>query len=284
MSIKWDVISGIGLKRTVTCRKTDGTAIVLTGAENFTCPYWSGETQAQLGTLTWAYNTPAAGTVDITISPAVAANAEGVYQWVLQLPDASAAYARGSFEIGAGPGSAAAITSVYCQYQDMLDHAPWIKYCATPDGDQTGYLDKRVMARNWMDLLIANSWRGTSQAYFGDAGRTAQFWLGGWVRRSPITSQWLLDYLQGTNVGGANTGLISALVKRPWVARVAAYRAIGYVGLAQIGINNQYAAYGQHFYEKAESDILNERAEIDLTGSGIAQFGIPLAATNTLFT
>ena len=282
--IKWTVINGIGQRNTVTCRATSGQPIPLSGAENFNCYYWTGQTQAAAGSLVWAYNTPAAGMVDITITPATAATLTlGLYQWVLELPDQSAAYARGQFEVTAGPGAATSATAPYCQYQDLLEYAPWIRQLGT-ETDLAGFLDKRISARTWLDYVVVRSWRGTSQAYFGDSGRTAQFWMGGWVRRAPISSAWLLDWIQGTNITGSNPGLVQGLMIRPWVIRSTAYRTLGYIGHAQIGINNQYASYGQYYTDLADETIFSQWAELDLTGSGMAQFGVPLGATNTLFT
>jgi hypothetical protein len=285
--IHWTIISGIGQKNTVTVKTTGGAVVPLTGSEAFNCYYWTGETQHSLGSLTWAYNVLAAGTVDITVPATVAGSlGQGLYQWVLELPDGSAAYARGSFEVVAGPGSSDLVTSAYCSYNEVLNYAPWVRLCASPDSDQTGFLDKRVIARNWLDMIIARSWRGTSQAYFGDAGRTAQFWLGGWVRRTPMTSQWLLDFLQGTNVGGGNPNLQQVLIQRPWVHRVTAFRAIYMIGMAQVGINNQYAVYGRVFGERAEAEVYCQSADLDLvnTPPSVASLAVPLGSTNTLFT
>lgn len=85
----------------------------------------------------------------------------------------------------------------YCTLADMLRYAPWLKLIQDFDSDQEGYYSQRYEAREWLDWLIVRSWRGTSAAYFGDAGRSAQFWLGSWVRRTPLPSYWLLGQLAG---------------------------------------------------------------------------------------
>lgn len=75
----------------------------------------------------------------------------------------------------------------------------------------------------------------------------------------------------------------SSLMIRPQVIRMTAYKAIGILGLAQIGTNNQLAAVGAYFESRASAEIGSYMAEIDLNGDTIADLAIPLGITNTRF-
>ena len=214
-------------------------------------------------------------------------------------------------------------------------------------------LRPRLRAKKWLDWLIVKSWRGTSAAYFGDAGRSAQFWLGSWVRRTPLPSYWLINQLSGgivqqqptvtaagsgysyANVtfsgGGAPSGgqatatatvsggqvisitLTSAgygytstptvtitgpgtgatatctisqqvLILREQTKRACAYKAASFIGLGQIGRQNNIAAHGAMFRDWATAEIDGIVAELDLNGDGIADLPIPINVTNTMFT
>jgi hypothetical protein len=89
----------------------------------------------------------------------------------------------------------------------MLQHAPWITLLQDDNSDQEAFYTQRLEAKQWLDWLIIRSWRGTSAAYFGDAGRSAQYWLGSWVRRTPLPSFWLINQLSG---GIVQTGITVA--------------------------------------------------------------------------
>jgi hypothetical protein len=95
------------------------------------------------------------------------------------------------------PGASVQTITPYCTLADMLEHAPWVTMIQDVDADQEAFYTQRLEAKTWLDWLIVKSWRGTSAAYFGDPGRGANYWLGGWARRSPLPSQWLIDQLKG---------------------------------------------------------------------------------------
>ena len=96
-----------------------------------------------------------------------------------------------------GPGSASTAIEPYCTLYDMLEHAPWLTMVQDDLTDMESFYGQRLEAKQWLDWLIVRAWRGTSYASFGDPGRTANFWLGGWARRSPMPSQWLINQLAG---------------------------------------------------------------------------------------
>jgi hypothetical protein len=178
---------GSGYTATPTVTITDGTG--------------SGATATATPALGWL-----AGLVAVEISNAQA----------LLLTDANAAYHLNvtvSRTSGAGtqsaeiievllkvlyaPGAGTQVTPTYCSYADVLRYAPWLSMVQDQDSDQEGYYTQRLEATQWLNWLIVRSWRGTSAAYFGDAGRSAQYWLGAWVRRTPLPSYWLNNQLSG---------------------------------------------------------------------------------------
>lgn len=269
--IKWTVIKGIGTRNRITIRTTSGAPVPLSGQESFNCRYWAGEDAAAAGTLEWAYHDTAAGEVDVTISAAIAGALDpGIYQWVLELPDGSAAYARGSFEITAGPGAMTFTVAPYCSYSDLLDYCPWVRQIASTETDTAGFLDKRVLARQWFDNVIVSNYRGQSATGF--TGSYAAF-TRGWRRRSLLPNRWLSDQLAAGNL------IVDAQVRR-----INAYKAASFVGLGQVGINNAFAQLGQLFDDRAEAECLAQTCLIDTDADGVGDVPIPLGSTNTLFT
>lgn len=95
------------------------------------------------------------------------------------------------------PGTATQTVVPYCSLADMLAKAPWLTMLQDDTSDIEGYYQQRLDATDWVKWLIIRSYRGTSASFFGDPGRSAQFWMGGWARRSALPSQWLMDQLSG---------------------------------------------------------------------------------------
>ena len=129
-----------------------------------------------------------------------------------------------TFRVLPTPGSASQSLKTYCSYNDLLNIAPWIRQVQDLDTDQESFYQQRYEARTWLDWLITRSWRGTSAAYFGDAGRSAQFWLGSRVRRTPLPSYWLLGQLSGgfvmsgtVTAGGTNYSNPTVTIPAPTV-------------------------------------------------------------------
>ena len=269
--IKWTIFKGVGATHRITCRTTGGAAVALSGQENFSCVWWAGDDQASGGTLSWAYAVPAEGTGDITVSAALATSLDlGVYQWLLQLPDASAAYARGAFELVAGPGSGTPPATAYGTYADLLDVAPWVRMVASTDTDGAGYGDKRAMARQWLDAVILANYRGSADTGYSDQyGAFAR----GWRRRSLGPDQYIADLLAADGL------VVDARVKR-----IVSLKAAAYIGQGQIGINNAYAVLGRHCDDRAEAEAAAATVMIDADADGHGDIPVPLGSTNTLFT
>lgn len=340
--------------------------------DTLTACVYRGQSQASLFAPTAAWYTAGntqtgygQAQVQVTITAAQSATLEANGEYTLLVWRTPAAggdpenVGRASLRVRPAAGTATqGIT--YCTLADLFKYAPWLRLIQDFDTDQEGYYTQRYEARQWLDWLIVRSWRGTSAAYFGDAGRSAQFWLGSWVRRTPLPSYWLINQLAGgfflnsgititaagnytstptvtapsppagagnvaatltatlngsggigsiyvntqgqgyvpgqtytltiTGGGGSGGGAATAaastgvLMLRPQIVRVAAKKAASLIGLAQLGSNNQQAAWGASLQDEAVAEALTVVAELDLNGDGIPDLPIPVNPTNTMFT
>jgi hypothetical protein len=77
----------------------------------------------------------------------------------------------------------------------------------------------------------------------------------------------------------------TVLMLRPHIIRVCSLKAAGLVGFpGQVGRNNTFANYGAMCRDMASAELTSITAELDLNADGYADLGIPLGATNTIFT
>ncbi len=172
------------------------------GTDTLTATVWAGQGQAPLfsPTVTWADFT--VGTVALSVTGAQTAALDYAGTYHLQVSVTRSGKTTVVLDlvlkilVGAG-GTGTDTTIPYCTLDDVFEHAPWITMVQDMESDQEGFYTQRLEAKQWLDWLIVKSWRGTSAAYFGDAGRSAQYWLGSWVRRTPLPSYWLLNQLSG---------------------------------------------------------------------------------------
>lgn len=244
------------------------------GTEAITCVAWSGEDQTVAFTLPVVWDNAPLGTIKVQVpGPISAAQDVGLYQCLVKLADDSEALARFTLDIRHAPGTGVETITPYCSYQDLEEYAPWVRLVQTEE-DLAGFLDKRVQAREWFDWLVLNNYRGASVGLFENHS-TLAFVFGGGVgwRRSLGPSPSLITYLQQNK-----------LIVRPQVIRCCAYKAISYIGLSQIGLNNQFAVYGAYYRDQVDREATGITAEIDLTGTGIGSLFINLSSTNTLMT
>lgn len=275
--IRWPVTKSIAAAYTITCRQTDGTPIVFAGSESLAAKYWAGLDGVQLGTLPCAFasvDAAAAGQVDVSVPAAVSADLDfGVYQWLLEYADGSSALARGVFEVEGGPGTDAGGVQPYCTYEEMLEQAAWLPLVADLPTTTPGFLAQRVRARQWFDGLVVANYRGAGIGQFETHSLAAFAFAGvGW-RRSQGPAQSILQYLAD-----------GRLILRPKVRQICAAQAIAYVGLGQIGVNNQFASHGCYFRDQAEREAVGCTAEIDTNGDGTGEIFVNLSSTDTLFT
>jgi hypothetical protein len=181
---------------------------------------------------------------------------------------------RGEIAVEPAAGTSTQLVAPYCQLSDLLQYAPWIRTLQDQDSDQESFYSQRLQARQWLDWAIENCYRGASVGNFEYASTLAFAFGGGvgWRRGvgpSPSMVTWLEEDL---------------LIVRPQIVEASAYKAISQIGLAQIGLNNQQAAFGAYYRDMAERVLVATTAEIDLNSDGVGEIFVSLGSTNTLFT
>lgn len=217
-------------------------------------------------------------------------------------PVRSAVVLDGFLSIMAAPGTTA-LRRTYGPFSDMVKYAKWITNLQDPN-DIEGFVEQRADARDWLNSVILLNYRGTVGSF--ESHSTAAFmWAGGsGIRRSVVTSRWLRDALEAvgqfaglTNYGPTMTGLyggissppnppmnVGALILRPEIRRVVAYKAISEVCLGYIGRGGDYASYGAMYRNAAEADLISARCELDINNDGLAEMAIPISTVQTLYT
>jgi hypothetical protein len=200
--LELEVIQGSAADWLVDAVNRDGsTPTGFLGSDTLAAYVWQGQGQTSLFSPTVSWNSYATGQIALSVTSAQTTGLDQNGEYHLQVTatrsSTTVVIIDCLLRIFAAPGSSTQLVTPYCTLADMLNAAPWITMIQDGNSDQEGFYSQRLQARQWLDDLIARSWRGTSQAYFGDSGRTAQFWLGSWVRRTPMKSQWLMNELAG---------------------------------------------------------------------------------------
>ena len=175
-------------------------------SDTLTANLWTGQTQAPVFSPAVSWSSSACNAVAIAITAAEMTTLDYAGKYHMQVTvtrgGVVAVVIDCELKVYASPGSASQLVTPYCSLDDLLEHAPWIGMVQDDDADQEAFYSQRLESKQWLDWLIVRAWRGTSAAYFGDPGRSAQYWLGGWARRSPLPSQWLINQLSGGIVNG----------------------------------------------------------------------------------
>ena len=181
------------------------------GTDTLTATVWQGQSQAALFSPTVSWNTFSSGLVNLALTSAQTTGLDQIGKYHLQISvtrgGTSTVIVDCLLKILPTAGTSTQTVIPYCAMSDMLLHANWVTMVQDDNADQEAFYSQRLEATNWLNRLIVKAWRGTSAAYFGDAGRSAQFWLGSWVRRTPLSSLWLTQQLSG---GLVNTITITA--------------------------------------------------------------------------
>lgn len=220
------------------------------------------------------------GQVLVSIAPDQSMSLEANGSYVLQVwwtsADASktACVWRGGLSVEPASGTGARTIATYCELDDALRYAAWVRLVANSDTQQEGFYSERLQARRWLDWAILNAYRGASVGNF-EYHSTMAFSFGGGVgwRRGVGPSPSMVQWLQR-----------DMLILRPQIVEACAYRTIAIIGLGQIGVNNQYASYGAYFRDMSERVLCATTAEIDLNNDGVGEILVSLGSTNTLFT
>ena len=181
----------------------------------------------------------------VLVSPTAAQSAtleqNGTYSlevwWTQSGTGRTACIVRSTVNVLTAPGTATEAVTTYCQLSDMLQRRPWVALVQRSDTDTEGFYPQRLIARNWMDWVIINNYRGASVGLFEEHS-TLAFAFGGGVgwRRSLGPSPSLLAYLAAND-----------LIVRPQIVTACSYKAIAEIARAQTGIANQWAAQAPYY-------------------------------------
>jgi hypothetical protein len=181
---------------------------------------------------------------------------------------------RGQIRVRPAAGGGTEPILTYCTYKDMLDIADWVSYVTAPDSDTADWYTQRKKAREWMDWVILNNYRGAFTGMYEDHSLLAfEFGYGVGNRRSLGPSPSLITYLQQNK-----------LIVRPQIVYACAHYTLAQIGIKQMSVSNQYAANGAYHRDMASRELVGITAEIDTSGGGIANIFVNLSSTNTLFT
>jgi hypothetical protein len=200
--LQLDVVQGSSADWVLAAINRDGsTPTGFLSSDTLTATVWQGQSQTALFSPTVSWNTYTSGLINLSVSSAQTSGLDQNGKYHLQISvtrsGVTSVVSDCLLKILASAGSGTQTTIPYCTLADMLLHANWVTMVQDEDADQESFYSQRLEATTWLNRLIVRSWRGTSAAYFGDSGRSAQFWLGSWVRRTPLSSYWLTNQLSG---------------------------------------------------------------------------------------
>lgn len=91
--------------------------------------------------------------------------------------------------------------------------------------------------------------------------------------------------IDGDGTGASAVASITpgALLLRNRIRRLAAYKALNLLGIAQMASNLQHVTYGEYFGSKASEELSGTVAELDVSGDGFPKIAVPLYVVNTIY-
>lgn len=227
---------------------------------------WTGGTGYETGNLTASPTNAETSTLD--------ANGEYALQawWTSADATRKACIARRRIRVYGAPGSGVDTIVAYNSYQDMLNYGSWVAGVQDLDVDQEGFYAQRLMARNWFDWAVINTYTNSFIGLYGAHSDSAFAFGGGYgVRQSTGPNTIMIGYLAS-----------DLLIVRPQVVEACAHFALARVGLAQIGLNPSFVQYGYYHQAKASRLMTAITAEIDTQQTGSANIFVNLGSSNTL--
>lgn len=244
---------------------------------------YRGQDQSLLFTAAAVWATPSGYASGLAVISPMAAQsglleANGTYSlqvwWTRADGERTACIARRQLLVLPAPAASTQAITPYCTYQDMLEVAGWVALAQSSDTDQEGFYSQRLQARTWFDWCILNNYTGASVGTLEMHSTLAFNFGGGYGRRKSVgPSPSMIDSLAQNK-----------LILRPQIVKACAHWSVSIVGLGQIGLNNQWAAYGAYHRDMAQREAMSITAEIDLTDTGIGSIFVPLSSTNTIRT
>ena len=262
----------------------DGSSPAFASGDTVAAELYQGQSQTLLvaPTAIWTGGTGySTGSVQVSPTSAQTATleADGEYSlqlwWTSQDATRTACVLRAAVQVLPAPGSTTqAVVTLQRPGSDMLKWAGWIMQVQARDIGRRGVLLAATPGPGVDGLGDHQQLSRRIDWQFRDAP-TLAFNFGGGVgwRRGTGPSPSLITWLAS-----------NYLILRPQIVEACAYKAISIIGLNQIGINNQQAAYGCYFRDMAERVMCGTTAEIDLNGDGIGEIFVALDSTNTLET
>ncbi len=180
-----------------------------------TSKLWDGQSDTTLfnPAVTWSDYTVGKFNFSMTDAQTTLLQSNGTYRCQVFATRSSLYFRIADFLVfaTATPGTTTQTILTYCNYQDLLNIAPWVTQVQDVDTDTEGFHTQRLMARNWFDQACLNAYRGAFVGLFEMHSYAAfAFGYAGW-RRSLGPSPSLLTYLQQ-----------NLLILRPQVVEVCA--------------------------------------------------------------
>lgn len=238
-------------------------------SDTLACAMWKGDDQAAVASPAVAWT--ACPAYAITFAPADTSGLADVGTYRVRVTVARGAdtveVLRDTIEVLPVPGSGGAY-QVYCSFEDMSRECPWVGQFLDRDADQTGFLEQRAEAREWLDGLILAAYPGARVAYLQDG------WPSNYGQFSLIANPWLKAQLDAGAV-------VQSGARGRHLARVAACYALALVFRAQAGPSDQLGKFAGYFMRRAHAEAANLTVELDINADGVSDLAIPLSLTNT---
>lgn len=248
-----------------------------TSADPLSAVVWAGQTTAPLFSPVAAWVSPSLGQISVTFAGSQTAGlTAGTYRCRVTCQPLGTSqtllFWDGAVKFSTSPG-ATLPPPVYCQYQDMLDHAPFLEDIYDARRNIDGYLNERGRARKWLDIILIRNFRGGSASIFGNdpgGGFDGQFGARRTAIYSPYATGQLADNL---------------LLLNDDVVRTNAFYAIALVCLAQVTRSSGeiFATRARSYRAMARDLLFSTTYMLDMDGDGIGDIGITPGTTNTLW-
>lgn len=231
---KLSVRQGSALARVVTLKDAAGKPVTAangypgyTGAEALACKVWPGDNRAPVAepSATWKDASKAEVLVELAGDDSATIEAGG-YPLALTIADGGEPYTcwEALLTILPGPGSEPA-PKVLCSLSDIQVHGrAWVAKLQT-DGDQSGFIEQRGLARDWfLDIVHARHPRrgrqGLGMNVFGRA-------VGGWGSGSG-RDPWLVELIEADQ-----------LLVTPRIREANAMYALGLIARGQVAVESK---------------------------------------------
>lgn len=246
--------------------ESDAVITTWTGSATLSATCWRGDDQASLFSPTVAWETPASGTIRLSVSAAQSATLTvGRYLVNLSVTGTDGAIIQpvGELAVLPAPGSGTARTT-YATYDDMARHAGgWLAKLQRADTDQTGFLEERADARAEFEERL-HACFDPDTTFRVDS--LDHLYPDNW-RRTGMRDDWLIAALL------ANKLLVTQRIKD-----ICSLLALSRICKRQISPTEDkgYANAASHFASEANNLMAMTTVEIDTNADGVGDVTIHL--------